>query len=196
MAYCSNCGAYIPDGEKSCVACGCRIDAAAAAQTQQSIKNDGSAPTSDELRKQMEEKQKQQQEKSREWAEKAYSEYRTNAAHSTSESTGSVPYSAKQADSGSRKTLGKVLSVMSYISIFCLLPFIITPEDKFARFHAKQGLLLFILSLLIDIVGKMFGILGLALSLFRLYLIYNGIKNVLSEKMEPLPYIGQYAEKF
>jgi hypothetical protein len=55
---------------------------------------------------------------------------------------------------------------------------------------------LFALSIVIDILGKFSGLLGFALSLFRIYLIYKGIRNVVDGKKEYLPFIGQYAEKF
>ena len=60
----------------------------------------------------------------------------------------------------------------------------------------KQGILLFVLSVIIDIISKISGLLGLALSVFRIYLIYKGIRNVVEGKKDFLPFIGQYAEKF
>ncbi len=39
----------------------------------------------------------------------------------------------------------KGIAIVSYISILCLIPFFASRDSKFAQFHAKQGLNLFIL---------------------------------------------------
>lgn len=201
MAYCSNCGAYLPDGETVCVACGAVAGSAAsqsgAAQTAYQG-HTSSAPSSDELRRQLEEKQKKQQEQSRAWAKQAYEEFKSSSSHSASSSSssaGSRPYSEEKANEKSKKTLGKVLAFLSYVSVGCFLPFIITPDDEFAKFHGKQGILLFVMSVIIDILGGIKSI-AFVLGAFRLYLMYVGIKNVFCDRMEKLPYIGKYADKF
>ena len=208
MAYCSNCGAYIPDGKTVCMACGASVkndnsgnpaaagkSSSAQAFQQEKPQTGSSSPSSDELRQQLEEKRRKQQEQSREWAEKAYSDYKNNTAHSTSARTDGRPYSEKEADASSKKTLGKVLSVLSYISVGCFLPFIVTRDDEFAKFHGKQGSLLFILSIIIDILGGLKSI-AFVLGAARIYLAYVGIRNVLNDRMEKLPYIGKYADRF
>lgn len=197
MAYCSNCGAYLPDGETVCVACGAVTGSASASGASQAASQaqPSSAPSSEDLRRELEEKQKKQQEQSREWAKQAYEDYKSSSAHSASSSAGSKPYSEEKANEKSRKTLGKVLAVLSYVSAGCFLPFLITPDDEFAKFHGKQGILLFALSIIIDILGGLKSI-AFVLGAFRLYLMYVGIKNVLNEKREKLPYIGKYADKF
>jgi len=39
---------------------------------------------------------------------------------------------------------GKILAVVSYWFFLCILPLILKKENKFAVFHGKQGLVLFI----------------------------------------------------
>ena len=199
MAYCTNCGAYIPDGETKCVACGmdsasaksAASFSAAAAQAAEEKKE-----SVEDMRSTLEEKQREQQRKSREWAEKAYAEHQQQA-NKTSERTGGVPTAAKKPDVKGKASTSKLLAGLSYVSFLCFLPFILTSQsDDFARFHGKQGILLFIGSIVIDIISRFSGIAGLVLSVLRLYLIYVGIKNVVEGKAEPLPYIGQYADKF
>ena len=200
MAYCTNCGAYIPDGETVCISCGLdsslvNIDpssstSAAFAQSAAAV-----AQQQEELQKTLEQKHREQQEKNREWADKAYAEYKENQAHTTSARTGGEPSAAKKPESSA--SASKLLAGLSYISFLCFLPFLFSSQsDDFARFHGKQGIVLFAATLLIDIVAKISGIAGLALSAVRLYLIYKGIRNVVEGKKEQLPWIGQYAEKF
>ncbi len=38
----------------------------------------------------------------------------------------------------------KLMAILSYISFLCIIPVIAAPESKYARFHANQGLVLFI----------------------------------------------------
>ena len=38
-------------------------------------------------------------------------------------------------------------------------------------------------------------VFGGLLNLFRIYCIYKGMTNALNDRMEPLPYIGQFGEK-
>ena len=77
MGYCTSCGAYIPDGQTKCLACG--YDEAA--QQQGAAQATAKAPASsgkehkyrqfdsDFLRQQLDEQRKRQQENNRKWAE-------------------------------------------------------------------------------------------------------------------------------
>ena len=191
--YCSKCGAYIPEGETVCVACGTDSSIQASSGTAQA----GAAATAtNEYRQTLEQKQREQQQKNKEWAEQAYIDYKEHKAHSTSANTGGQPSALKRTDGTISPSTSKLLAGLSYISIFCFLPFILAPKDDFSKFHGKQGILLFVLSIIIDIISKISGLLGLALSIFRIYLIYKGIRNVVEGKKDFLPFIGQYAEKF
>jgi fumarate reductase subunit D len=40
---------------------------------------------------------------------------------------------------------GRFFAIVAYISFFCMLTFLLKKENKFALFHAKQGLVLFVL---------------------------------------------------
>ena len=81
-----------------------------------------------------------------------------------------------------------ILAALSYFSVCFVLPFLLTPDDGFARFHAKQGLRLFILGAIADILSVT--PIGWILQVFRVYCIIKGIVNALNLKRERLPYIG------
>ncbi|EKD47008.1 MAG: hypothetical protein ACD_66C00259G0004, partial [uncultured bacterium] len=38
----------------------------------------------------------------------------------------------------------KVLAALSYIFILCFVPLLLARDSKFAQYHAKQGLVLFV----------------------------------------------------
>ncbi len=189
MPYCSNCGAYIPDGETVCISCGAN-SAPASSQT-----SAAAAAQKEDLHATLEEQRRRQQEKNREWAEQVKAERDSEKAHTTSGNTGGIPSSQKSPEIKGSINTSKLLAGLSYVSILCILPFLFTPKDEFAKFHGKQGIVLAVAAALIDIIGKISGIAGLALTVLRFYLIYKGIKNVVEGKQEELPYIGQFAEK-
>lgn len=83
---------------------------------------------------------------------------------------------------------GKVLPLLSYLGPLCFIPLILGKED-FTRFHARQGLRLFIWSAVLGVVGSMFGI-GWAFTIFQIIMSVIGIKNVLNGEEKKLPYIG------
>ena len=194
MAYCANCGAYIPDGESKCVACGYVAGSAAAAQAQKA-END-SAKT--DFMKEYEKQKAENKAKSEQWAQQANVNAHHSTAHSTSQNVGGTPTAQKTAytgNAGSDAAKSKVFSILSYFGILCLLPFLFAPRDEFAKFHGKQGVVLLIFSLLIDLVSSLSTIAAL-LQIARLYLMIKGIINASQGKKEYLPYIGQLADKF
>ncbi len=207
MAYCKSCGAYIPDGVTACIACGYDETAEQRKNTAQSAGSAAAGATekrsgkekykqfdSDYLRQQLEEQRRRQQENSRKWAETEYAQRQKTKEEqkrnftNTSGRSGSEVYqtvrSAMNSDSGS-----KVFAGLSYFSVLFLLPYLFRGDDKFATYHAKQGMGLFIAGLVARIVGGIFHV-GWRVELARFYFIYKGVDNVVKDKQEPLPYIG------
>lgn len=92
---------------------------------------------------------------------------------------------------------GKVWAVIGYLWILCLIPLILKKDNDFCLFHAKQGLVLFIASLIcvgisaVPIIG-IIGVLGNAVFFI---LSISGIFNSLKGVYWKMPYIGEYAEK-
>lgn len=104
-------------------------------------------------------------------------------------------------------TQEKVLSALSYVGILFILPLIIEPKTDFTRFHANQGLVLFIAELIgyialsiISFILAFIPIIGTVLS-YVLYLVFSigclvlmilGIINAVQERQQPLPIIGGF----
>ena len=55
-------------------------------------------------------------------------------------------------------TDNKVMAVLAYIGILFLIPLLAAPNSRFARFHANQGLVLFLAEVVLGAAG---GVLGL-----------------------------------
>jgi uncharacterized membrane protein len=98
----------------------------------------------------------------------------------------------------------KIFGILAYLGILCLVPVLAAKDSPFAKYHANQGLVLFILEIVIwialyvfsiflamlpGILGFMNVILGLVY-LGPLVLLIIGIINAAAGKCVPLPVIG------
>ena len=219
MAYCNKCGAYIPDGKTVCLACGHDMEeekaqaeqaqAQAQAEQTQSAQTEKKQPAYDdsanyyyfsneELRKKLEEQRKKQQEQSRKWAEQEKQRRERESVKDNWKTYTTTQKSAPHTQTQSKLTGGwdstRLMSVLSYISVLFLIPLLFKSEDKKAGFHAKQGLRLFIYSVLCDAATSIPGI-GTLLWISRIYLMIKGIINAINDKEEPLPFIGTIGGK-
>lgn len=92
----------------------------------------------------------------------------------------------------------KLMAVLSYLIFF--LPLIVCPQSRFARYHANQSLILFIIICGVSLVTRMFSFIPLIRLVFllisslvsALVLVYMiiGMINAGRGQMKPLPLIG------
>lgn len=92
-------------------------------------------------------------------------------------------------------------NIIAYILFF--IPFLTghVKKDSFVKYHTKQGLVLFLLVALINIVGWIVPFyfwysISWLLSVGTLILLIIGIANAANGKEQPLPLIGQFANLF
>ena len=99
----------------------------------------------------------------------------------------------------------KVMAVLSYIGILVLIPILAAKESPFARFHANQGLILFLCEIIFAvatmILSVIFALLGplvllwtlvsWLVSLAFLALLILGIVNAAQGLCKELPLIGR-----
>jgi fumarate reductase subunit D len=92
---------------------------------------------------------------------------------------------------------GRLAAILSYIPFLCFIPLLNMKENKEAGFHARQGVLLF----MIELVAVLFLIDGISNFVFKVLLIaaialsIAGVYSVLRGKSYKLPIIGDLAEK-
>lgn len=92
----------------------------------------------------------------------------------------------------------KVVAAIGYIGILCLIPLILKPKSKFAKFHGKQGLILvigWVINFFIGIIpfiGWLLGFIGL-IALIILSIL--GILKALAGEYWEMPYLSDYAKK-
>lgn len=93
---------------------------------------------------------------------------------------------------------GRISAVLSYLPFLCFIPLLNMRENKEARFHARQGVLLF----LIEILAIVFLIDGISRFIFKAILIIAiafsivGIYFALKGKNYKLPVIGDIIDKY
>lgn len=98
---------------------------------------------------------------------------------------------------------GKSIAWLSYLLILLLIPLMIQRENPYTRFHIKQGLVLLITWIILYIIGLIFNFIPVLKILIWLcvwgitiYFMVIGIKNSLNGKLDKLPLIGNFADKF
>lgn len=94
----------------------------------------------------------------------------------------------------------KVMAILSYFGFLVLVPIFAAKDSKFARFHANQGLPLFIVEVLISFVTMVLGwipLIGILVSLVMgllgicvLVLAILGIINAANGRAKKLPITG------
>jgi len=88
----------------------------------------------------------------------------------------------------------KVLAAIGYVWILCLVPLFLKRNSKFAQFHAKQGLILFI----VEIFGWLIfwlPLIGWLLGAVILVFAILGIMHSLQGNYWEIPVLGKYAKK-
>ncbi len=92
-----------------------------------------------------------------------------------------------------------VIAAIGYIWILFLIPMFLKKESEFCQHHAKQGLVLFVFSIIIAILGSIpvFGwfIIAPIGAVITIVLMLLGIVNALRNSMWEMPYLGKYAKK-
>ena len=91
---------------------------------------------------------------------------------------------------------GKIFALLAYLSVLCIIPLVFKKENKFALFHGKQGLVIFVGQVAIFIVNIILGPWILKLGCFLLGVFsLIGIMAALKGRFLKLPVIWDIAEK-
>lgn len=89
----------------------------------------------------------------------------------------------------------KLFAMFSYIGFLFIVPLIIAPDSQYARFHANQGINLFVAQIIcglvctIPVIGWVLG--GIA-EVASVVLVIIGILNAVTGNAKELPIVGKY----
>lgn len=165
MAKCPKCNAELADDAKFCTACGEKLEAAA--QPQQPIpeapKTEAEAPK----------------------AETAAASAAA-ATSNTLQDLNNTPDITDQFDAADIND-NKVMAILCYLGWLILIP-LIASKSRYVKFHANQGLILFIAGFL-----SIIPLVGWVISIVAFILAILGIINAINGRAKQLPIIGKFS---
>jgi len=88
----------------------------------------------------------------------------------------------------------RIIAFLSYLAILFFFPLNFFKKDEFVGYHARQGVVMFILAVAITFTFWV-PVLGWVCLLAYLVIWVSGIINALAGKQEPVPVVGKIAEK-
>lgn len=165
MKYCTGCGAQLEETAKFCSVCGQK------AQVQTQAQSETQAPPTQN-------------------SDGGFQGKIDNAVNAFKETANTTADYAPE-DIASNK----VMAVLAYLGILFIVPLVAAPNSPYAKFHANQGLLLFLLEIaagvlaIIPFVGWIATAIGTVASIVFFIL---GIVNAVKGQAKELPIIGKY----
>lgn len=199
MAFCGKCGQKVEEGVKFCPTCGTPLQINAAQPIHETVQNSEPRPAPQPV-----------QTEDQEATAKA-----TAAADALGNKLGNLNNTTDSTADFDKADIeqNKVMAILSYFGILVFIPIFAAKDSKFARYHANQGLALFIALFgwwIVDYILTMLlrSLLWRGLGLWEIYslcgtvlnLVYIvftvlaviGIINALNGKAKELPVIGKY----
>ena len=92
-----------------------------------------------------------------------------------------------------------VMGILAYLGILVIVPFIVSKDDPFVKFHVKQGFVLLSIEVIVWILGSVVWGLWMLLSLVNLAVVILsivGIVNVVQGQEKKLPIVGDFSRYF
>ena len=87
-----------------------------------------------------------------------------------------------------------ILAALSYINVLCLIPLLLKPNDEYVRFHAKQGLLLFVVEI-VGLVLTLIPVLGQLLFISFVIVSLIGVYKALQGEKWRIPILYKYSQR-
>lgn len=165
MAFCGNCGTKIDDNAKFCPGCGQAVE----------------APATEQIKTEATEQPKAEQ-----------AQGQQNDLSAKIANLNNTKDTTEQFDKDDIEK-NKAMGLLAYILFF--IPLLAAKDSPFARYHANQGLVLFIcglISSLVWIIPILGWIIAPILSIVITVLAVIGIINALNGKAKELPIIGKF----
>jgi uncharacterized membrane protein len=121
----------------------------------------------------------------------------TNGAGGQSSPGNSAPQTGAPVAKGAENTT--LMSVLAYIGILVVIPYLMAKDDPIVKFHIKQGLVLAVIEIAVWVAGSMVYMLApllMIVNLATLVLSIIGIVNVIQGNQKELPFVGQFSKHF
>ena len=121
----------------------------------------------------------------------------TNGAGGPSSGGSAAPQTGAPVATGTQNTT--LMSVLAYIGILVVIPYLMAKDDPIVKFHIKQGLVLVVIEIAVWVAGSMIYMLApvlMLVNLATLVLSIIGIVNVIQGNQKELPFVGQFSKHF
>ena len=192
MRTCPKCGSYVPDGKILCPACG-RLNIGVSGNARDSIRSERARTHTriqdahDEVRRDawLSTKQKNP------YQGHTYEQHKSHDPRSKDYYKPKYEQSAPQVPASSKN----IICAAAYFGFFFFLPLVLLPNSREGKFHANQGLVLFVFNIVIGIMtgilssvfGELLDILAVVPPILMVYGAANAFKGCMTE----LPIIGK-----
>lgn len=106
-----------------------------------------------------------------------------------------ITQSEEKKQANEKDVQNKAVAALSYIWVLFLIPLLTKKKSKYAQFHAKQGLVLFI----VEIVGSLIfwiPLFGWALLIALFVVSIMAIVKTLNGEWWKIPYVYDFSKKF
>ena len=121
----------------------------------------------------------------------------TNGSGGPSSPGSATPQTGAPVVTGAQNTT--LMSVLAYIGILVVIPYLMAKDDPIVKFHIKQGLVLVVIEIAVWVAGSMIYMLApvlMLVNLAALVLSIIGIVNVIQGNQKELPFVGQFSKHF
>lgn len=88
----------------------------------------------------------------------------------------------------------KLFAIISYFAVLLFLSYGFIRNDEFIKYHLKQGIVMFVLAMLI-VFTFWIPVAGWVCLMAYLVIWFTGVINALTGKCEPVPVVGKIAER-
>lgn len=182
MSYCRECGAYIPDGETACVACGWSESSNSGAFAQKKAENrenkyeeENTTSASSGYRRRYD-------------YESASARHRREDRHE--DRRGAARYYSDGYAHDAKTNRG--LACLCYLGPLFVVPWLLRPNSQFIKYHVNQGLVLFLFWLLLGVFEwiPVVGWLGFVGDIIGIVGLISGLSNASKGRRRPIPLIG------
>lgn len=192
MRNCPKCGSYVPDGKILCPACG-RLCVGVSGNTRDTVH-------AERVRTRIRIHEAHNEVKRDAWlTSKQNNPYqgRTYEQHKSHDPRSKDYYKSKYEGNKSQlpEASQRIICAAAYFGVLFFLPLVLMPDSRKGKFHANQGLVLFICNILISVFAGVFSfvfgdILDIIAALPPLLMVY-GAANAFRGNMTELPIIGK-----
>ena len=191
MRNCPKCGSYVPEGKICCPACGrLNIGLSKDMQSSRMAERHRTGSRFEAASREVKRDAPLLKQKNNPYAGGTYEQHKSHDPNRKEYYR--TKYSAKQNE---KELTKRIFCAAAYFGIFFFLPLAAMPNSKEAKFHANQGLVLFLFGTLLGalastaevVLGGVFSVLNILYPLLMVYGAYNAFNGNMTE----LPVIGK-----